>query len=291
MVPCMLRSCLMILVCSVFSVQQHAAVAEEFGFQYAGLVVQAFGAPYGYTVPGFTPTTGRFVYETNTGDPLPIAGCGDCAAYVHQQINGFSATFSGLHLRADEYVIEVRNNVEVIGVGMADVFSVLYPGISGLDLDAPLLANGVAQAAGQIRVDFIGNTSVFADSSLPAELDPADFNLMLGVNVMGDEVPANAPDLLFALQTLSAVPLLESDHDLDGDVDGRDFLIWQRNHGTANCNGDANSDNLVDGVDLGVWHTQYGSFVSPLVAAVAVPEPYSLTLMGAMLLTCVSRRR
>lgn len=51
------------------------------------------------------------------------------------------------------------------------------------------------------------------------------------------------------------------DFDQDGDVDGGDFLIWQRNVGTlfgaGIPDGDADQDGDVDGDDLSTWETQY----------------------------------
>lgn len=65
-----------------------------------------------------------------------------------------------------------------------------------------------------------------------------------------------------------------ADFDMDGDVDGRDFLIWQRGFGTGTtlAQGDANNSGTVDGSDLAIWQAQYGT--GALSAAVAfVPEP------------------
>jgi hypothetical protein len=67
------------------------------------------------------------------------------------------------------------------------------------------------------------------------------------------------------LQTLAA------DFDFDGDVDGRDFLAWQRGYGTpaptaVKSQGDADNDLDVDGADLSVWELQYGG-PAPLVAS------------------------
>ena len=60
---------------------------------------------------------------------------------------------------------------------------------------------------------------------------------------------------------------LPGDFDLDGDVDGRDFLLWQR----------GNSPNPLSVGDLADWQGNYG--VGPLTAAsVAVPEPSSISL-------------
>jgi subtilisin family serine protease len=58
------------------------------------------------------------------------------------------------------------------------------------------------------------------------------------------------------------------DFDDDGDVDGFDFLSWQRGFGATSgataSMGDANSDGKVSGVDLTFWKADYGA-VSTLV--------------------------
>ena len=56
--------------------------------------------------------------------------------------------------------------------------------------------------------------------------------------------------------TVSLHVALPGDFDLDGDVDSRDFLVWQRNPSVGN---------------LADWQANYGT---PLLAtAIAVPEP------------------
>ena len=81
-----------------------------------------------------------------------------------------------------------------------------------------------------------------------------------------------------------------ADFDLDGDVDGRDFLTWQGGVGTGNhfSHGDANYDGEVDGADLEIWQTAYGT--GNLAASIAVPEPTSCFLLGGMLLTLLRGR-
>jgi|GEM_PF-1666051 len=90
--------------------------------------------------------------------------------------------------------------------------------------------------------------------------------------------------------------LANADFDNDGDVDGRDFLKWQRGAGltgqTNNSNGDANGDGTVNSLDLSVWQSQYGS--APLVAAsIAVPEPNTaaMLIVSVVGLALASRRR
>ncbi len=62
------------------------------------------------------------------------------------------------------------------------------------------------------------------------------------------------------------------DFDQDGDVDGRDFLAWQRGAGVASptlADGDANGDGVVNSVDLGIWQDQYAT-PGPVVAVSAL---------------------
>ena len=80
----------------------------------------------------------------------------------------------------------------------------------------------------------------------------------------------------FAENPVAAMPSGNADFDADGDVDGRDFLTWQRGHSIASgatlSDGDANGDGAVDQLDLSFWSTQFSSGGSG-GAALAVPEP------------------
>ncbi|MCH7753099.1 MAG: PEP-CTERM sorting domain-containing protein [Planctomycetes bacterium] len=68
--------------------------------------------------------------------------------------------------------------------------------------------------------------------------------------------------------------------DFDIDVDGFDFLKWQRGFGT-----------IYDATDLADWEANYGA-VAPLAAAsTAVPEPSSSALLLTVLLCVTFRRR
>jgi hypothetical protein len=86
-----------------------------------------------------------------------------------------------------------------------------------------------------------------------------------------------------------------ADFDGDGDVDGRDFLTWQRGFGAtsgATLNqGDANADGAINGVDLGIWKGQFGPAAE--IAGAAVPEPhaFALVMTAACVASAVTRRR
>ncbi len=65
-----------------------------------------------------------------------------------------------------------------------------------------------------------------------------------------------------------------ADFDQDGDVDGGDFLAWQRGSGITapngeKANGDADDDLDVDATDLDFWEQQYSFFEPATVAALA----------------------
>jgi hypothetical protein len=87
-----------------------------------------------------------------------------------------------------------------------------------------------------------------------------------------------------------------ADFDGDGDVDGGDFLTWQRGVGATGqpnkATGDANGDGNVTGADLAIWRQQFGTTPpSGAIAAAAVPEPaVGVLAIGAIAFLAVRRR-
>lgn len=68
-----------------------------------------------------------------------------------------------------------------------------------------------------------------------------------------------------------------ADFDADGDVDGRDFLDWQRGYGIAAPNatqgdGDADHDLSVDALDLAFWQSQYAAEIHETVRANGISD-------------------
>ncbi len=76
---------------------------------------------------------------------------------------------------------------------------------------------------------------------------------------------------------------VSADFDLDNDVDGTDFLTWQRGYGMANdaeiLDGDADRNGAVDGADLAVWETQMGTSSPPIAASFASSSNSSPSLV------------
>ncbi len=95
------------------------------------------------------------------------------------------------------------------------------------------------------------------------------------------------------LLTSGVIFVASGDFDQDGDVDGADFLIWQRGFGTTGgatlTEGDANGDGNVNGLDLSIWQNTYSLSLGSLSAVVSVPEPSSMLLV-VMVLLCFQQR-
>jgi len=103
-------------------------------------------------------------------------------------------------------------------------------------------------------------------------------NSILTTDQRGQSVPIDLPGIVNAVGSNGSdigayevqIAVDSADFDNDDDIDGADFLAWQRGFGTPNANkddGDANNDNNVDAADLSIWETQFGG-PAPLAAVV-----------------------
>ena len=90
-----------------------------------------------------------------------------------------------------------------------------------------------------------------------------------------------------------AVKSATGDFDGDLDVDGADFLAWQRGSRIPGAghpgNGDANDDGILNDADLAIWKTKFAG--APAVdAATNVPEPSGVALLAGMFAPAICRR-
>jgi hypothetical protein len=96
-----------------------------------------------------------------------------------------------------------------------------------------------------------------------------------------------------AAQDAPFVEASNGDFDGDSDVDGEDFLIWQRGVGLTGqpnaSTGDADGDGDVDAADLGLWQANFGGSTAPAIAA--VPEPATCCGAAAALVALAVLRR
>lgn len=109
------------------------------------------------------------------------------------------------------------------------------------------------------------------DGNLPTGGAPEDV-LHLFHGQFWNDVGAAYPNNRGYIVEFSVIP---GDFDWDGDVDGGDFLAWQRGIGKTVAqasDGDANGDFTVDADDLAVWTSNFGS-ESGEPELQSVPEP------------------
>ena len=71
------------------------------------------------------------------------------------------------------------------------------------------------------------------------------------------------------------------DFDADDDVDGNDFLLWQR----------GGSPDPLSATDLADWKANFGTPAPLIAASIAVPEPSTCMLAGLVGLLFAGRRR
>lgn len=119
-------------------------------------------------------------------------------------------------------------------------------------------------------------------------LGPGTYTLEVSTNLARDY------GLAWRMTTLFDQP--SADFDENGEVDGDDFLTWQRNAGkllnAAHAEGDADGDGDIDKDDLAIFDSSYGVLSSPAIGNLnAVPEPGALALVVfSSVLLLLSRR-
>jgi hypothetical protein len=84
------------------------------------------------------------------------------------------------------------------------------------------------------------------------------------------------------------------DFDLDGDVDGDDFSVWQNNFPTTSgatlTQGDADDDGDVDGADFVVWQTNFSFTPAPGTSTVPEPNTFVLVVLAGASVVVFRRR-
>ena len=156
-----------------------------------------------------------------------------------------------------------------------------------------LLVAGMLELAGELEVQLLDNFFPAVDTEFQI-FDAMDlsgtFSSLVLPDLLGD-LSWDSSHLYTTGELLVSLSQIAGDFDSDGDVDGDDFLLWQRNFpvldGTAgSSSGDANGDGNVDGDDFLVWQRNF-----PYPTAISsVPEPNSLALLAIGGLMMLQRR-
>ena len=126
----------------------------------------------------------------------------------------------------------------------------------------------------------IGNDHEGLDESLAIRL--------VNLNIQDVNDPVVDLEVDFDNVRLDAAPLATADFAADGDVDGGDLTLWQAAY-AVDAAADADGDGDSDGSDFLLWQRQFTGDLSPLTAAVAVPEPATILLCIAVSLPLSGR--
>lgn len=182
-------------------------------------------------------------------------------------------SFSDFEWLGGSYDVYIDNTVG--GAGTSDVDFFTFTG----------LAPGASFSAEVTQEVFSGFDSLlgwFNDAGALIEVDdddgvetlslvegtvPASGELAFAVTGFGDDdfLGDHFEDAMYSLELSLSIA---GDFDNDGDVDGRDFLVWQR----------GNSPNPLSAGDLADWEAHYG--LEPPTAVQAVPEPGLLGVLS-----------
>jgi hypothetical protein len=222
----------------------------------------------GFTT-GFIDAGGQNIVNRSAGGNLLLDFVGSSGAQVNQVVTDFDAT---------QYGVEVK--AKLLSGSDSASFRVVAKDLDGNDTSP-------GQGAEEWALSF--NTSLFNQTSFTTVFIPwtaalaptpafgftnAGDGLLTDFNLFQFQVANNGAGtaLKIEVESIKIIPIpdpgLDGDFDEDGDVDGLDFLLWQR----------GGSPTPLSQADLALWEANYGT--GPLVASsVAVPEPTALCLM------------
>ena len=205
--------------------------------------------------------------------------------------------------RYDSGGIEDLTMVDLDGDGTpdTDLSFVAAGGVFSMTLfetfdDPEVDPDGVYLLDSTITIDYF--VPVVCDFDGDSDCDIDDLNMLLGVGPISGGVPA-AGNEMFDLNGDGTIDLTDrnawlasagtengfaspykvGDANLDGTVDGADFVLWNAGKFTSSLlwdSGDFNSDGIVDGADFVAWNAN--KFTSSDGAS-AVPEPAGLLIV------------
>jgi hypothetical protein len=237
----------------------------------------------------FTTTTYAAQTQTFTFGTFSEAGAVDVSGptiLINQATTGSGGIgFNGLNVpfNAEDYQIELV--ARLLPSNTASEFNLVLGDDDGDDSAPGLGAEDFNFFIGTANF----NTSGFTTFTIPlgsgsetnfvtqfGSVNPGDGLQNFGLSQMQIQAAGADPGVLgIEILRFSIVERpdgVPGDFDGDNDVDGRDFLLWQRGEST---NGGQDPGDLED------WQANYGT-TGPLTAATSVPEPASLLLLASV---------
>jgi hypothetical protein len=235
-----------------------------------------------------TLTTGTGAINVNATGQINLDSGAVFDAYGPINMNGGQSNFLGGTLHVDAFNGNLVNQGGTLAPGHSagtTAFSGNYTQRPAAELEIEvggvlpgnwdvLTAEGNANLDGTIQVvltggfePVLGNSFTIITTNVGNVGGMFDSELLPIFNDLTFDVIYNPKSVVLAV---IEAPLLLGDFDFDGDVDGRDFLAWQRGE----------SASPFSAGDLADWQAYYGTV--PIVAAsTAVPEPGTAILLLA----------
>jgi hypothetical protein len=157
-----------------------------------------------------------------------------------------------------------------------------------------LQVNGPGFLKGDLSLQFLNNLDVIVLSPLTATSYVIATYTGTLTGTFQSVTPGYSVTYDTALKRIVLNVLPRADFDMDCDVDGGDFLTWQRglgiSSGATKSQGDANGDGAVNAADLALWRSQFGT-PGATAASASVPEPSGAMLLLAALGSATWGRR
>ncbi len=167
-------------------------------------------------------------------------------------------------------------------VGNADLVE------GSVTFDRPILGVFVEDASLSATDKLFGSIGRYAEELRGFDFEEGLFEISADLRTL----TVSSTQDFFQLRVLTATTLASGDFDLDGVVDGDDFLLWQANFGTQGgaslLRGDANGDGSVDGDDFLIWQSQAAE-ESAGAGQSSVPEPTTAQIAIFLLAFAIGR--
>jgi hypothetical protein len=279
----------------VFILMTVAAPAASAGlFKLAAAGTISFTTSSDTTIPIGTPWTFDLTYDTAApdldaefgGQPDPTFG-----KFKNTASPPAPPALRSFHYKAGDYEAAMNDPADF---GPFSEVIITFTTVNAIDVNIrdtaffPPLAGGAVT----FHADFnaFSMAPIFTSDALPtntaigpASFDQSTVSLLPPAGVIGGS----------SLTSLTITPILPADFDEDGEVKELDQQAWKGGFGlsahAAHAQGDADLDNDVDGADFLLWQQQFG--MSP---AATVPEPTCGLLVPWILFTlrsaCAARR-
>lgn len=162
-------------------------------------------------------------------------------------------------------------------------------------LDSPLRSDGGFSAFGMVLGNGMSVVDAIGDLQLPPDFGfsiGSPFNDLPLRNFSGNSITQVRVANTVTIEDVRVLDLSPGDFDRNGTVNAADLALLKANYGAASGaffdDGDANMDGRVDGTDFLAWQRSFGSVTTPVSA---IPEPAAATLAFFVVAACGLMRR